>query len=810
MTGVMSYLFLGVFAFFVVGVGSAYPADDAPYQELPHIQIETVDELPVVKVAILAFRNKVDTAKRWQPLFDFFNRTLPHYHFEPYYYHNDEFDFLLQDKSIAFLFTNPTDYVQLTYRYGLSSPLATLVNNDGGLAVSQFAGVVVVRADQHDINTLADLKGKRVAAPNKSSLGAYQMQMHELLQLGIESDDFTLLEVGQPQENALVALLEKRVDAAFVRTGLLESVVGNGEIRSDAIKVVDAQWRAEFPFLTSTRLYPEWPFVALPKTNPTVVREVTAALLNMPHNGDVARALSIEGFTIPGDYREIDALLRQLHLPPFDHDHAFSLSDVWQRWSSQLLTFAGLILSLLLSLLVYLVLVNRRLTVAQTHKMKDEAHIHQLAFYDALTGLPNRSVLTETLAQSMIAAKRDEDVHALVLLNVDRFKLVNDARGKNMGDALLKATAMRLKHLIRDEDLLVRIAADEFALLSQRVNHLSGNHVQVIQSLLEQIIQAFHAPLQVDGEDMVISMSFGVSFYPDRDADNTQAVLRHADTALHLAKAAGGNQFVFFEADMGENVRHRFRIERELRDAVVQHQLRLYLQPQVDAKGALMGAEVLVRWQHPERGLVSPMVFIPIAESSDLIVELGKWVMVESCKLLAQDIMRQSGVRLSVNLSPRHFRQSGFVSWMKQVLRDTGANPNRLTLEITEGLMIDNIHDVIAKMSELHDLGIHFSIDDFGTGYSSLAYIKRLPIQELKIDKTFVQEAPVDADDAALVETILAIAKHLKLSVVAEGVETPEQAAFLNARADVIHQGYLFGKPEPAAYWLAQWQESLK
>jgi EAL domain-containing protein (putative c-di-GMP-specific phosphodiesterase class I) len=201
---------------------------------------------------------------------------------------------------------------------------------------------------------------------------------------------------------------------------------------------------------------------------------------------------------------------------------------------------------------------------------------------------------------------------------------------------------------------------------------------------------------------------------------------------------------------------------------------------------------------------------VPIAESSDLIVELGKWVMVESCKLLAQDIMRQSGVRLSVNLSPRHFRQSGFVSWMKQVLLETGANPNRLTLEITEGLMIDNIHDVIAKMSELHDLGIHFSIDDFGTGYSSLAYIKRLPIQELKIDKTFVQEAPVDADDAALVETILAIAKHLKLSVVAEGVETPEQAAFLNARADVTHQGYLFGKPEPAAYWLAQWQESLK
>ncbi len=802
-------LILGFCAYHTTGFSAVYAAQ-TQYQEPSQIQEEHHVELPTVKIAILAFRNKVETAKRWQPLFDYLNKTLPTYHFEPYYYHNDQFETLLHDTTVSFVFTNPTDYVQLTYRYGLSSPLATLVNNDGGLPVAQFAGVVVVRADQKDINTLADLKGKRVAAPNKSSLGAYQMQMYELLQLGIEPDDFTLLEVGQPQENALLELMEKRADAAFVRTGVLESLVSKGEIRSDAIKVVDAQWRAEFPFLTSTRLYPEWPFVALQSVNTTLAREVTTALLSMPHNGEIAQALKIAGFTIPGDYREIDSLLHQLRLPPFEGDAVFSFSDVWQRWQTEVLVLVSLIVSLLLGLLVYLVAVNRRLRLAQKYKMRDEARIHQLAFYDGLTGLPNRSVLTETLAQSIVTAAQDRDVHALVLLNIDRFKLVNDARGKNVGDALLKGVAARLQHLIRSEDVLVRIAADEFALLTMRLNHQSPHHRHIVQELLERIMHAFHAPLLVDGEDMVISMSFGVCFYPEHHADNTQTVLRHADTALHLAKAAGGNQFVFFETDMGENVRHRFRIERELREALAQQQLCLYLQPQVDAKGERVGAEVLVRWQHPERGLVPPMVFIPIAESSDLIVELGKWVMVESCKLLAQDTLRQLEIRLSVNLSPRHFRQAGFVSWMKQVLRETGADPHQLTLEITEGLMIDNIHDVIAKMSELHELGIHFSIDDFGTGYSSLAYIKRLPIQELKIDKTFVQEAPVDADDAALVETILAIAMHLNLSVVAEGVETPEQAEFLNARADVIHQGYLFGKPEPAAYWLAQWQESLK
>jgi len=782
---------------FASGGVMAQPSPDPVVQEA---------SLPVVKVAVLAFRSKEDTAKRWQPLFDYFNKMLPMYHFKPYYYHNDEFDTVVQDTTVSFVFTNPTDYVQLTYQYGLSSPLATLVNNEGGLPVAKFAGVVVVRNDQKEIQTLADLKGKRIAAPNKASLGAYQMQMYELLQVGVQSDQIELLEVGQPQERALTLLLNGGADAAFVRTGLLEAVVANGAIRSDAIRVVDAQWSSEFPFLSSTRLYPEWPFVALPRTNPNLAREVTALLLTMPHNGELAKALAISGFTIPGDYREIDNLLHQLRLPPFDREAVFSFSDVWHRWQIEVLLGGALLIGLLLSLLVYLVMVNRRLKLAQAHKMQDEAHIHQLAFYDSLTGLPNRSVLTESLTRSITVAEPEQDTHALILLNIDRFKLVNDARGKMVGDALLKAVSMRLQHLMGDEDILARIAADEFALLTMRVNHASPHHRHVVETMIERIIDAFHAPLVVDGEAIIVTMSFGVCFYPQVHNNNTQSVLRQADTALHLAKAAGGNQFVFFEADMGENVRERFRIERELRDALQQQQLRLYLQPQVDAQGGLVGAEVLVRWQHPDRGLISPMVFIPIAESSDLIVALGKWVMVEACQLLAQETMQKRAIRLSVNLSPRHFRQANFVSWMKQVLADTGANPQQLTLEITEGLMIDNIHDVIAKMKELHDLGIHFSIDDFGTGYSSLAYIKRLPIQELKIDKTFVQEAPGDSDDAVLVVTILAIAEHLGLNIVAEGVETAEQAAFLNDRATVIHQGYLFGRPEPVAYWLDRWQ----
>ncbi len=322
----------------------------------------------------------------------------------------------------------------------------------------------------------------------------------------------------------------------------------------------------------------------------------------------------------------------------------------------------------------------------------------------------------------------------------------------------------------------------------------------------EKIHATLRDPLDVGEETVNITASLGLALFSDAPDETPEDILRRADTALHRAKAAGGNQSALFETSMGETAEQRFRVERELRNAIPAGELRLYLQPQVDVAGNLMGAEVLVRWQHPQRGLLPPGVFIPIAEESDLIVDLGAWVLAETCALMAREEMAGYPLRLSVNLSPRHFRRTGFVPWIRDLLAAYGADPSRLTLEVTEGLMIDNLGEVIARMSELAALGIHFSVDDFGTGYSSLAYLKRLPIHELKIDKTFVQDAPSDPDDAALVETILSVARHLHLQVVAEGVETEAQAAFLNARGQVIHQGYLYGRPEPAETWIARWK----
>jgi EAL domain-containing protein (putative c-di-GMP-specific phosphodiesterase class I) len=316
-------------------------------------------------------------------------------------------------------------------------------------------------------------------------------------------------------------------------------------------------------------------------------------------------------------------------------------------------------------------------------------------------------------------------------------------------------------------------------------------------------------PVYIGKDEIFISISIGIATFPRVSEDTAGDVLRRADTAMHHAKQDGGNQTMLFEPTMASHIEQKFQIERELRKAISAGELRLYLQSQVNSSGAVVGAEALVRWQHPTRGRVMPLTFIPIAEETDLIADVDAWVLREACTVLASNEIYNRPISISVNISPRHFRQSGFVMNVKQILADTGADPTHLKLEITESLLIHNVNDVIAKMLELTSLGIHFSLDDFGTGYSSLSHLKRLPIHELKIDKTFVQDAPTDPDDAALVESVLAVAKHMKISVVAEGVETKEQAAFLNARAEVLHQGYLYSRPEPAEIWVSKLSEAV-
>lgn len=431
--------------------------------------------------------------------------------------------------------------------------------------------------------------------------------------------------------------------------------------------------------------------------------------------------------------------------------------------------------------------------------VETEEQLAYLANYDVLTGLPNRTLLLERIQQAMGYTNHLQQGIAILFIDLDSFQMINDSLGHELGDRLLKEIALRLVAELPKNTTIARLSGDEFAVMQEVTDPLkTGSYIA--QCLLEKLSQ----PISLDHHDIVITASIGISVYPN-DGEEALILLKNANTAMSRAKSQGKNNYQFFTAEMNKAALERLILENQLRKVLIRNELQVHYQPLVElSSGKIIGVEALLRWQHPIQGLLSPTKFIPIAEEMGLISQIGEWVLRTACHQAQIWLKQGFRVQMSVNVSGRQFQQPNLFNIIENVLHETQLPPTLLELELTESILMQegkgkgSVDHCFAVLSQLQNLGIHIAIDDFGTGYSSFSYLKRFPLNTLKIDRSFIKDICHDKDDAAITSAIIAMARGLQLKVVAEGVENSEQVAFLHLRNCEIGQGYLFSRPQPA------------
>jgi len=858
-----------------------------------------------IVVGVLSFRPEALAMAQWKPLTDHLNRAVPTAHFELKVFEYAAMQEAVRQQTVDLLITQPGEYVRMVHQNGLSTPLATLINLQDQKPVRAMGGVIVTRSDRKDLRELGDLQNRRIATVSRLSFGGYQIQATELARAGVNPGEW--LETGLPQDRTIEALLANKVDAAFARTGLIESMEREGQIKPGELKVLSQHNYPGYPYALSSRLYPEWPVVAMPHLSEDLSVRIAGALLSLPHGGEAARRMGVFGFTVPADYEPVRAMMRELRAPPFDKPPVISWHDIWQQYGLLLVSTVLTLLLLVVMGLREMVLrqrmdsfsnamgegmfvldrhgivtyINRAacrllgyqreallgrqllpLIVSPTSqpilpgginpplldpqrwqqpyegestfvsasgktfpveissrpvRRKDRfvrsvtvfsdiserkahsEHVYHLAYHDALTGLPNRRLLFERL-QETLGRSNGNSRGALLFSDLDRFKQLNDTLGHKVGDALLQAVAGRMQRIVGDQGMVAHTGGDEFAVLLEQLDTDPERASAQARSLAEKLRSSMREPFGIDSQYHQMSVSIGVALFdgPETGADE---MIKRADMAMYEAKAGGRNAIRFFDHDIAVHLSQRVTLEADLNQALALQQFRVFYQPQFDSDGHMVGAEALVRWEHPQRGLVTPGHFIPLAEETGLILPLGQWVLEHVC----QQIERWRGqpvlgdLVISVNLCAHQLLQANFVESITSVLMATGADPRRLQLELTESVLAHNIDDATHKMRRLVALGVQFALDDFGTGYSSLSYLKRLPIQQLKIDASFVRDLQTDPNDVVITQAIIALGRSLGLEVIAEGVETQAQRDILLQQGCRLFQGYFYARPQATA-----------
>lgn len=433
-----------------------------------------------------------------------------------------------------------------------------------------------------------------------------------------------------------------------------------------------------------------------------------------------------------------------------------------------------------------------------TTRKENETRIEQLAYYDPLTNLPNRRLLLKRLNKQLSSADRGQYTNALLFLDLDNFKVLNDIHGHDYGDILLRQTAIRISQCVRLGDTASRVGGDEFVIILERLSKELIQAATQVEKVVLKILHELTQPFLINEIDYTTSCSVGIVLFNDNSLSASE-LMKQADIAMYQAKQAGKNTQCFFDPDMQKEMSERVCIELELRTAISENQFELFYQPQCNQHGEIVGAEALIRWNHPSKGVTSPQYFIPIAEDTGLIVPIGEWVIETACAQLQawKDQSKTRNISLSVNVSQKQFQQPDFIQKTTKVINKYAVEPNKLKIELTESVLAEDLELTVTRMNELGDMGILLSLDDFGTGYSSLQYLKTLPLYQLKIDYSFVRDLIIDPNDRSIVKTIISMAKGLGLNVIAEGVETEDQKQYLLSDGCMLYQGFLFSKPVP-------------
>jgi diguanylate cyclase (GGDEF)-like protein/PAS domain S-box-containing protein len=427
-----------------------------------------------------------------------------------------------------------------------------------------------------------------------------------------------------------------------------------------------------------------------------------------------------------------------------------------------------------------------------TEQKSNIEQLKRLAHYDLLTGVPNRYLFTKRLENLIQTSSRYNQQFALLFLDLDRFKYINDTLGHQAGDLLLQKVAQRLKGILRKKDTIARIGGDEFVIILPNLKHIR----EAVQTA-EMIIEALKSSFFLNGQEVYISTSIGISFYP-YDGEDIETLVRNADRAMYQAKKSGKNHFELYHSELYTNDKETLLLENSMRKAIERNEFQLYYQPQIHTRTKqICGVEALIRWKHPERGFVSPAEFIPIAEESGLIVPISEWVLMKACEDLKKLHLDYPYLKMSVNISALFFQQNDFIKMLERIVEKTNINPRFLELELTESTIMPNARQSIEQLVKIKQIGLKIAVDDFGTGFSSLSYLHQFPIDILKIDQSFIKHLSTYQDDASIVTAIIQMAHNLRLSVVAEGVETEKQFKFLQKQGCDYVQGYYFSKPVP-------------